>query len=52
MQQEYDRYLRQKSKPKARFFPINSLKENHLFALGTQEGKVLCKVKSYFTEPS
>ena len=28
MQEEYERYNRQKSKPKQRFYPINTLKEN------------------------
>lgn len=52
MQEEYDRYLRQQNKPKPRYFPINALKENQIIVVGNQQGRMLCRIKSIFIEPS
>lgn len=48
MQEEYERYMRQKSKPKQRFYPINVLKENQMLTVGDQTSKILCKIKSVY----
>lgn len=48
MQEEYERYNRQKSKPKQRFYPINTLKENQMLTVGNQTSKILCKIKSVY----
>ena len=48
MQEEYERYTRQHSKSKQRYYPINVLKENQMLTVGDQTSKILCKIRSLY----